>query len=88
MGPDGLPRLIADWDDKSGAALCMFGYSEVFYHFKYKLNENYAGFLYNKLSIRNFKVLRLFSLVVSDDFSLSLSLKCIIPMYVLGTAKH
>jgi len=28
LGPDGLPRLIADWDDKSGAALCMFGYSE------------------------------------------------------------
>jgi len=28
LGPDGLPRLIADWDDKAGAALCMFGYSE------------------------------------------------------------
>eukprot|EP00088_Acartia_fossae_P063234 TRINITY_DN7692_c0_g1_i7.p1 TRINITY_DN7692_c0_g1~~TRINITY_DN7692_c0_g1_i7.p1 ORF type:complete len:207 (-),score=33.35 TRINITY_DN7692_c0_g1_i7:43-663(-) len=28
LGPDGLPRLIADWDDKTAAALCMFGYSE------------------------------------------------------------
>jgi len=28
LGPDGLPRLIADWEDKSAAALCMFGYSE------------------------------------------------------------
>ena len=27
-GPDGLPRLIADWDDKSAYALCMFGYCE------------------------------------------------------------
>ena len=29
MGPDGLPRLIADWEDKSAAALCLFGYCEV-----------------------------------------------------------
>ena len=28
LGPDGLPRLIADWEDKSAAAVCMFGYSE------------------------------------------------------------
>jgi hypothetical protein len=29
LGPDGLPRLIADWEDKSAAALCLFGYCEV-----------------------------------------------------------
>lgn len=28
LGPDGLPRLIKDWDDKSAEARCMFGYSE------------------------------------------------------------
>jgi len=28
LGPDGLPRLIADWEDKSAHALCIFGYSE------------------------------------------------------------
>ena len=28
LGPDGLPRLISDWEDKSAHALCMFGYSE------------------------------------------------------------
>ena len=28
LGPDGLPRLIADWEDKSAQAVCMFGYSE------------------------------------------------------------
>ena len=28
LGPDGLPRLIADWDDKTASAVCMFGYSE------------------------------------------------------------
>ena len=28
LGPDGLPRLIADWEDKSAEARCMFGYSE------------------------------------------------------------
>jgi inosine triphosphate pyrophosphatase len=27
LGPDGLPRLLADWEDKSAHALCMFGYS-------------------------------------------------------------
>lgn len=29
LGADGLPRLISDWEDKSAAALCMFGYCEV-----------------------------------------------------------
>ena len=28
LGPDGLPRLIADWEDKTASAVCMFGYSE------------------------------------------------------------
>ena len=28
LGPDGLPRLISDWEDKSAYAVCMFGYSE------------------------------------------------------------
>ena len=28
LGPDGLPRLLADFEDKSAAALCMFGYCE------------------------------------------------------------
>ena len=28
LGPDGLPRLIADWEDKSAYACCMFGFSE------------------------------------------------------------
>eukprot|EP00088_Acartia_fossae_P052753 TRINITY_DN5976_c0_g1_i1.p1 TRINITY_DN5976_c0_g1~~TRINITY_DN5976_c0_g1_i1.p1 ORF type:complete len:202 (-),score=18.23 TRINITY_DN5976_c0_g1_i1:460-1065(-) len=28
LGPDGLPRLLADFEDKSGAALCIFGYCE------------------------------------------------------------
>ena len=28
LGPDGLPRLIADWEEKSAEARCMFGYSE------------------------------------------------------------
>ena len=26
LGPEGLPRMIKDWDDKSAAALCLFGY--------------------------------------------------------------
>merc|ERR1712059_146750 len=28
LGPDGLPRLISDWEDKSAYALCIFGYCE------------------------------------------------------------
>ena len=28
LGPDGLPRLVSDWEDKSAYALCMFGYCE------------------------------------------------------------
>ena len=28
LGPEGLPRLLADFDDKSANALCMFGYAE------------------------------------------------------------
>ena len=27
LGPDGLPRLISDWEDKSAAAVCMFGFT-------------------------------------------------------------
>jgi len=27
LGPEGLPRLIADFDDKSADAVCIFGYS-------------------------------------------------------------
>ena len=26
LGPDSLPRLVSDWEDKSAYALCMFGY--------------------------------------------------------------
>ena len=28
LGPDGLPRLLADFDDKTANAVCMFGYAE------------------------------------------------------------
>ena len=28
LGPDNLPRLLADFDDKSANAVCMFGYAE------------------------------------------------------------
>lgn len=28
LGPDGLPRLIADFEDKTGEAVCLFGYSD------------------------------------------------------------
>jgi len=28
LGPDGLPRIISDFDDKTAAALCIFGYCE------------------------------------------------------------
>ena len=28
LGPDGLPRLIADFEDKTADAVCIFGYSE------------------------------------------------------------
>ena len=28
LGPDGLPRLLADFGDKSADAVCMFGYAE------------------------------------------------------------
>ena len=28
LGPDGLPRLLADFEDKTADALCMFGYAE------------------------------------------------------------
>ena len=27
LGPDGLPRLISDWEDKSASAVCMFAFS-------------------------------------------------------------
>lgn len=27
LGPEGLPRLISDWEDKSAQAVCMFAYS-------------------------------------------------------------
>lgn len=28
LGPDGLPRLLADFDDKTANAVCMFGYAD------------------------------------------------------------
>ena len=28
LGPDGLPRLLADFEDKSANAVCMFGYAD------------------------------------------------------------
>ena len=28
LGPDGLPRLLADFEDKSADAVCIFGYSD------------------------------------------------------------
>ena len=28
LGPDGLPRLLADFEDKSATAVCMFGFCE------------------------------------------------------------
>ena len=28
LGPEGLPRLLADFDDKTANAVCMFGYAE------------------------------------------------------------
>jgi len=28
LGPDGLPRLIADFEDKTADAVCIFGYSD------------------------------------------------------------
>ena len=28
LGPDGLPRILADFDDKSANAICMFGYAD------------------------------------------------------------
>ena len=28
LGPEGLPRILSDFDDKTASALCMFGYTE------------------------------------------------------------